>query len=403
MKEDYLHFIWSKNRVPFHLMKLTDGRDFSIKSNGIQNYESGPDFFNGEVIIDKVLWSGNIELHVKSSDWYLHKHHFDEAYNNVILHVVFEHDKDVFVNNQLIPTLELKEIIDENHYLEFLKSTNLKSKIICSSLINELDPFFLESMKERTLIDRLNRKVKGLNCLNSDFGQVLYSLLAKSFGTKVNDIPFFELSNQLPLKIIKKENKEFSTTLVLGVSGNIENELVSEQLQKDYQFLKEKYSLRTMTPFVWKKKGLRPSGFPIFRLIQFSKVVSNFDFNTIFTTFNSVEMIDFFYTILNFKHEKDFENYNLSDQMKNLIILNCFIPFIWWFGGVKGDFLLKEKALEILSLLKPEKNSVLSKWNKIGVNNKKAYDSQSLLEIYNEFCNNKKCLNCIVGNQILRK
>jgi hypothetical protein len=114
-------------------------------------------------------------------------------------------------------------------------------------------------------------------------------------------------------------------------------------------------------------------------------------------------MIDFFYRILNFKHEYDYENYNLTEEMKNLVILNCFIPFIWWYGGVKGDFLLKEKALEILSLLKPEKNSILSKWNKIGVNNKKAYDSQSLLEIYNEFCNNKKCLNCIVGNQILRK
>jgi hypothetical protein len=112
MIESYLHSIWSKNRVPFHLMKLSDGRDFIIKSNGKYNHESGPDFFNGEVFIDGILWRGNIEIHVKSSDWYLHKHHFDKAYNNVILHVVYVHDQDVYINNKKIPTLELKEIID---------------------------------------------------------------------------------------------------------------------------------------------------------------------------------------------------------------------------------------------------------------------------------------------------
>ena len=403
MKEDYLHFIWSKNRVPFHQMRLTDGRNFSVKSNGIQNYESGPDFFNGEIYIDGVLWIGNIEIHVKSSDWYLHRHHFDQAYNNVILHVVFEHDRNVFIKNQLIPTLELKEIIDEAHYFHFIESKNLDSEIICSNLISDLDPFFLESMKERVLIDRLNRKVFGINCLDGDYGQILYSLLAKSFGTKVNDIPFLELTNQLPLKIIKKENKEFSTCLILGVSGNIENKMVSESLKKDCLFLKQKYLIQTMDSFVWKKKGLRPSGFPIYRLIQFSKVVSNFDFNTLFTTLDLLDMIDFFYSILTFKDDQDYIEYKLTESMKNLIILNCFIPFIWWYGGVKGDFLIKGKALEILTVLKPEKNNVLSKWNKIGVNNKKAYDSQSLLEIYNEFCINKKCLNCFVGIQILNK
>ena len=407
VKEEYLHLLWKQKRIPFHLMKLVDGRNFNLRLSGIHNKESGPDFFDGEILLDNIIWRGNIEIHVKSSDWNLHKHQFDDAYNNVILHVVFENDKDIYVNSQLLPTLELKKIIDFKHYTQYLSLLHQKSDFVCSNFIGTLPPIYLESMKERVLINRLNRKIEQfINMKNLDLSQVLYSMLAKSFGMKVNNQPFVELTNRLPLKIIKRENLEYTTTLILGVSGNIEELDQSDLLLVNYRYFKQKYTLSSMPKFVWKKKGLRPLSFPINRLYQFSKVVSNFDFNTVFTILNISDMVDFFYKTLDFSHDINFQSLKKTDlslQMKEMIIINTFVPFIWLYGTIKDDSQMKEKALGILEILQPEKNEIILKWKKLNVKIKKAYDSQSLLEIFNEFCLRKDCLNCAVGNKIFNK
>lgn len=406
MKEEYLHLIWNKKRIPFHQMKLTNGQEFTVKKSGFHNKESGPDFFDGEVLIDNITWRGNIEIHVKSSDWILHKHTSDLAYDNVILHVVYEHDKEIFVGERMLPTLELKSVIDQKHFHNYLKLKNSSLDFVCEKLIHEFDPIYLETMKEKVIIQRLNRKVSDFvntNKVNeeNDYGQILYELVAKSFGMKVNSQPFLELTKRLPLKIIKRERKEYVQSLIIGTSGFIEEESNQNALD-DWLFLKEKYQLDCMQKYVWKKKGLRSSGFPLIRLSQFSEVIQKFDFDTTFTYLNATELIEYLYALLDVSSRGNKKTLRLSKSTKETIIVNSFIPFLWWFGQMRNDEKILDKVIDILLLLGKESNNILLKWQEIGVDVNNAYDSQALLEIYNEFCFRKKCLFCTLGDKIIK-
>ncbi len=402
MKEAYLHLIWKQKRISFHKLTLTSGQKLEVKSTGIHNQESGPDFFNGEIILDHVIWRGNIEMHVKSSDWYVHKHHLDPAYNNVILHVVYQHDREVIIEGRKLPTIELKEFIDLDHYKKYLSLVSDTSVFSCRHLINQIDSVYLESMKEKAILSRVQRKMDGVvraSEFEFDFSEILYQLLGQAFGMKVNSQPFRQLTHHLPLKIIKRERKEHVRILILRTSGVLSSE---HELFNEWNFYKKKYDLIPLPIHLWKKKGLRSFGFPEIRLHQFAALVQNFDFDTTFTHYKPKEIIEYLNRMMDFEFEEKNKEIALSQATKDSIIINCFIPFLCWYGHFKRNELLVEKAIEILSLIKSEHNAIISQWEKLGVKSKNAYDSQALLEIYNEFCVAKKCLNCTIGNKILR-
>jgi hypothetical protein len=392
MKEEYLHHLWKNKQIPFHQLKLVSGEDILIYDVGQYNkFESGPDFSNGKIKIGNVTWFGNIELHLKSSDWYHHNHQLDRAYDNVILHVVYTHDQNVFINNKAIPTIELKGLIPE------IEEVLNKHEFPCSTFLDELDPIYLESMKEKAIIKRLNRRLLNINKYGDESNpkQVLYSLLAQAFGCKINAQPFQELTNRIPIKLIIKEQCFNVKTLILNVSGIGEREL----LDKNWIHLKSKYKLDTMSRHVWKHKGLRPKSFPEIRLLQFAEIVEKFDFDTSFVYLGSNELIKNIRSLLILSDK----SIKISSAMIDLIIINCFVPFIWWYGNVKMNENIQEKSLDLLQFLNAEENHILKKWKAIGVNCINSYDSQSLLEIYNEFCTVKKCLFCEVGNKIIYK
>ena len=392
MKEEYLHHLWKNKQIPFHQLKLVSGEDILIYDVGQHNkFESGPDFSNGKIKIGNVTWFGNIELHLKSSDWYHHNHQLDRAYDNVILHVVYTHDQNVFINNKAIPTIELKGLIPE------IEEVLNKHEFPCSTFLDELDPIYLESMKEKAIIKRLNRRLLNINKYGDESNpkQVLYSLLAQAFGCKINAQPFQELTNRIPIKLIIKEQCFNVKTLILNVSGIGEREL----LDKNWIHLKSKYKLDTMSRHVWKHKGLRPKSFPEIRLLQFAEIVEKFDFDTSFVYLGSNELIKNLRSLLILSDK----SIKISSAMIDLIIINCFVAFIWWYGNVKMNENIQEKSLDLLQFLNAEENHILKKWKAIGVNCINSYDSQSLLEIYNEFCTVKKCLFCEVGNKIIYK
>ena len=396
MNENYLHQIWKSKRLPFHKIKLVSGQEFTLLHQGFYNNESGPDFFCGKVKIDNLIWTGNIEIHTMSSDWYLHNHHLDSAYDNVILHVVYKNDKQVFINNRELPTIELKSYIDTSHFKMFegLK----KTEFVCEKMMKDLDVIYLESMKNKVLVERLNRKSKLVNFQSTiPYNQVLFVFLANAFGNKVNSIPFFELSNHLPIGILKRHHQEHIIILLKGVSGFYELSRSDKKEKLIWEFYKKKYELNTMYLFQWKRKGVYPNGFPFHRISQLAFFVQFFDFNFDFIFKSAEEIINF---ILNL-FKKDGSKIMFTSSFIHLIIINGFIPFIWWYSIKINDLNLKNKVFEMLDLLPAEKNSILKKWKNIGVESKKAFDSQALLEIYNQFCINKRCLSCSVGNKIL--
>jgi hypothetical protein len=252
-------------------------------------------------------------------------------------------------------------------------------------------------MKVKAIIKRLNRRLLNINKYGDESNpkQVLYSLLAQAFGCKINAQPFQELTNRIPIKLIKKEQCFNVKTIILNVSGIGEREL----LDKNWIHLKSKYKLDTMSRHVWKHKGLRPKSFPEIRLLQFAEIVEKFDFDTSFVYLGSNELIKNLRSLLMLSDK----SIKISSAMIDLIIINCFVPFIWWYGNVKMNINIQEKSLDLLQFLSAEENHILKKWKAIGITSINSYDSQALLEIYNDFCTAKKCLFCEVGNKIIYK
>ena len=382
-------------------MLLTTGENFKIVYQGDYNaYESGPDFLNAKVEIDGLLWVGNVELHVRSKDWFLHNHHIDHAYDSVILHVVYEENGNVLLNGCALPTLELKPIIDVHHYNKYVGLFKNKHTILCSTQIRNVHPIYLISLQEKALFQRLSRKTENVLLLtgSKEANQVLYFLLARAFGTKINQLPFEELTQRLPLSLLKKQNKQHQQALVQFTSG-----MFSSDFSKTIKSIASNGIVKKSS---WKFCGTRPGNSPVVRIQQFSAIVREFDFETSFLYLSKEQLLEHWMLLLSrivdVKGEFD-KVPNLSKSFKEQIIINCFVPFLFWYGQMSSDEQLIEKSMEILRLLPPEQNSILDKWKKIDISANNAAETQAFLEIFNEFCTRKKCLSCDIGIQLLSK
>ena len=213
MKEEYLNYLWKTKNIPLQNLILTDGRPITISSFGFHNKDSGPDFSNGSIIIDGITWVGNIEIHINASDWYAHNHHSDKAYNNVILHVVYNNDKPVYINNEIIPTLELKALIPKNHLDNYSKMISNSKWIPCFDTFNHVDSIHIKNQIDVAVFQRLERKIKSISdriwILNFDVNQLIIELVAGVLGTNVNRLPMLELVQRKPMFFLKNQNQTF--------------------------------------------------------------------------------------------------------------------------------------------------------------------------------------------------
>jgi len=280
LREEYLHYIWKFSLFDFKDLRTSNNETIEIVNKGTHNTNAGPDFLNARIKIDKTLWVGNVELHIKASDWDKHLHQKDPAYDNVILHVVLLDDKDI-VNSKgnSFPTLSLSSRIDESHYSSYQNLINSKSKIPCEKYLPDASELKILAMKDRMIVNRLQRKTQlafdALERTNNDYSRVLYEMLASNFGFKVNAAPFEELAKRLPLSIIQKNCDERIKieALVFGVAGFLDEhyyDAYPRQLIKEFKFLSEKYRLKSINKSAWKFMRLRPSNFPTIRLAQFA-------------------------------------------------------------------------------------------------------------------------------------
>ena len=385
MTEKYLHFIWRNKRL--NTFEFTSGinEEIQIIDFGIYNaFNAGPDFKHGAIIIDGVEMHGQIEMHVKSSDWIKHNHHKDAQYNNVILHVVYENDKGIVQNGVKIPTIELKNQIDRVHYSQYLKRQFNRAAFPCEYSLNEMDESHLDSMKTiafSSKMDQKNELLKELGLRNHS--DIFYNLLGLSFSMSVNKNAFIRLMNNVPYSSLKNLTPQNKIHLIMSESG-----VFQDCTDGFYEF--------------WHHKGVRPSSFPNVRVSQFALLVSHFSFDLSFLNQNEQSIIHAFRSRVD---EVDFSSSNgkkkLTKKMIDLLIINTVIPFIWYLGVENKDDSLKSKALNILTLLPVESNSIMNKWKKMDVVLNNAFDSQSLLALYRYFCIKKKCLSCSVGQNVL--
>ena len=286
MKEDILHFIWKYKKFKFIDLKTTQNESIIIKSFGSHNTTaSGPDFLNAQIKIGDQLWAGNVEIHVKSSDWFLHNHENDSAYDNVILHVVWEHDVDVFRNdNTSIPTLIIKDRLSseilKNYDVLFL---NEKKWISCEDHFSKIDNFIFDNWLERLYFQRLEQKSKVIESLleasKNDWEMTLFRMLFKNFGLKVNGASFFSLAQAIDFSTVKKlyHSQQNLEALFFGMSGLLEEEIPNSYynaLLKEFKFLQQKFQLNNDTVIPIQFFRLRPSNFPTIRLSQLASLYS---------------------------------------------------------------------------------------------------------------------------------
>ena len=421
MQEDFLHYLWQYKKFELHNLKTVYGEDLVIKSVGSHNQNAGPDFFNAQLFIGQQLWAGNVEIHLKSSDWFVHHHESDKAYDNVILHIVWEYDAPVFrKDNTEIPTLELKGKVSATTLANYKRLFTKTSKWInCEKDFSDIDNFLLDNWLERLYIERLERKSKELEELllqsNNNWEAVLFKLLAKNFGLKINNESFLSIANSVNFSVVRKVSQKTQDieALFFGQSGLINKEVEDtyfKQLKKDYLFLKNKFQLSNEGVLPLQFFRLRPSNFPTIRLSQLANLYASHQ--QLFSKLMGASSTKDVYNILNVKASVFWETHytfektskrsvkKLSKSFINLLIINTIVPLKFSYTKHQGNE-INEKLLKLINELPSENNSIIEKFNSLQQVSNTALQSQSLLQLKNEYCNKNKCLQCAIGSSLI--
>ena len=420
--EAFLHYIWKHKYFHNGNTSTTEGNNIQIIDQGLHNKNAGPDFFNAKVKIDDTIWAGNIEIHIHSSDWYKHNHHNDKAYDNVILQVVVEHDKKIYrTNGTPIPTIEISF---DNELLEnYQKLLNSERWIPCQDRISQISPithiFWIDKLGVERLESKYNQINETLAQNNNDWETTFYQKLARNFGFKINAVPFELLARSLPIEYLSKykDNLFQIEALLFGQAGFLETTLTDDPyftgLTSEYAYLKKRFNLTPIENHLWKFSKLRPSNFPTIRIAQFAKLIhkssrmfsrilESAELNEIYELFN-IELDNFWLTHYTFQKESSKRNKKLGKQAIKTIIINTIVPFLFIFGERKNKEEYKNKAIRFLNELPPENNSITKKWTNVGIKQENAYQTQALIHLKNEYCNQKKCLDCDIGNQLINR
>ncbi|SRX54754.1 DUF2851 family protein [Aequorivita sp. CIP111184] len=421
MKEDFLHYVWKFQKFDVCGFLTTNNEKFHIRNNGSHNLNSGPDFFNSQIELDGQLWAGNVEIHIKSSDWYAHGHETDPAYDNVILHVVWEHDAEVFRNDgSKIPTFVIKEHVPKST-LEHYKKLFSKDKkwINCETDFESVDDFIIENWLERVFFERLQKKesqlLKELEDSQNHWESLLFRMLCKNFGLKVNGDSFFSIAKSLDFSVVKKcsQERQDLEAILMGQAGLLEGENEDwyfKTLKSQYEYLKHKFNLQNENVITPKFFRLRPPNFPTLRLAQFamlyferdnlfSKVIAVQDVKDFYELFN-IYGSDYWDTHYNFGISSLERKKRITKSFVDLLIINTIIPLKFCYAVQQGRD-ISEELLNLASKISSEENTIVKKFNSLRHTSKNAYQSQALLQLKDEYCDNNKCLQCAVGNLII--
>ena len=422
MKEDFLHYLWQYQKFDKSGLVTVAGDPLSISSPGFYNTDAGPDFLEGYVRIGTIDWFGQIEIHLKSSDWYRHAHEVDPAYQNVILHVVWEHDREVLnVDGRPIPTLELQHItasVLRKSYKSLLENTGV---IPCESHFAEVAAIKKLTMLERTLMQRLERKSLMVSELltvnNQDLEETAYQLLMGNFGFKLNNEAFLKLAKAVPFRLLKKysNNSIQIEALLFGMAGFLEDteDDYAQKLKKEFKFLSVKHGLtdKIMVAAEWKFMRTRPSNFPTVRLSQLAAFLG--DRESIFSSLTGtdspkllekylrVEPSEYWKEHYHFGRKSGARQKGMGKSSSQNLIVNTAVPLLVAYATYLDDRDHLEKAISLLEEIPAEKNRITEIWQSLHMEMKTMADSQGGIELYNEFCRRKKCTACAVGVSIL--
>ena len=421
IKEDFLHFIWENRLFDERSLRIND-EPAEIIETGQHNFASGPDFFNARIKIGNTQWAGNVEIHVKASDWFRHNHQDDPSFYNVILHVVYKKDCTLErPGGEEIPCMELK--IDDKLLQKYNTIKLSPDAFPCKNLLPRIEKIYLSDWISKLMIERLQEKTLEIDTVLAgntyNWEETLYFLLGRSFGFKINAFPFETLIRTTPLNILLRfrENPLTINAILFGQAGFLEDILTEDDyyrsLQREYHPLIKKLPQRALDKSNWKFMGARPGNFPLIRIAQFASIVAQQ--YPLFAELTDHPDLKSWRKIVESGCQSYWETHNLfgktgkprrlkmGKMSVDLVILNSFIPVVFHYGTMRKRDDLKEQMLQMLEQLPAEKNVILSKWNKTGLKAVNAFDSQALIHLTTRYCRHRKCLNCMIGGRFIKE
>ena len=421
MTEAFIYYLW-KYQLFNQTLVGTKGEEISIIKTGEENTDSGPDFFNSRLKIDNNIWAGNVEMHIRASDWYRHKHEVDSAYNNTILHLVYECDKDVFSeDSRELVCLEIKGKFNDNLLRKYDYLLHNKNWIPCEKSLIDMPDFEWQNWLERVMVDRLEKKSAFVEELlersKNDWDKAFFISLSGYFGQKINKLPFQILARSVDLKAMAKHKDQlFQIEAMLfgqaGMLDEIGDGDYQHKLKEEYGFLQKKYSLLSMPYKLWKYMRLRPAAFPDIRIAELAQLIHQADF--LFSKVLELKTIKdldalfvsqastFWDTHYRFQVASPKRIKRLGKATRIGIIINTVIPFLFVYGKSIGRTEYSDRALGLLTQLKAENNHITKQFSKFGKKANNALESQAQIQLKQHYCDAKKCLNCAVGMWLLR-
>ncbi len=422
MKEDFLHFLWRTRRFDQTHLQTTGGEPLEILHPGEHNTHAGADFTNARLRIGNTTWAGNVEMHLKSSDWQRHGHQDDPAYRNVILHVVLEDDRPVQrEDGSLVPCLEMKKLVPKHLAGTYQKLLHNEHWIPCQHFFYTVPDMTKNLWLDRLLVERLEQKTSAIAASlernGNDWEETFYQFTARNFGLKVNAAPFEELAKSLPQKILARHKGSLLQieALLFGQAGFMQadfEETYPQSLKKEYLFLANKYMLTPLEPVIWKFLRLHPGNFPTIRLAQFARLVdksvhlfskileadTQADIEQLF----DLKLDGYWLTHYTFGTPSAARKKSFGKEAVRLLTINTIVPFLFLYGKMRGEEGFKDKALRLLEALPPEKNTIIAGWQNLGMAAESAYRTQALLQLKSNYCDRKRCLSCGIGSAIIK-
>ena len=413
MREELLYFVWQLQKYDQHALATTGGQPLTILAPGVRNAHSGPDFANARLRVDHIEWFGSVEIHIRSSDWNAHRHQYDEAYNRVVLHVVWEDDCVVYrEDGTTMPTLQLKNrvalrVLQNYQQLTFQDIGH--QAIPCAPLLSRIESVNKVAMLERAGVLRLERKSKEVLQLlekqHGDWSVTAYQTLLRSFGFRVNAAPFEQLSYALPLSLIVKYQHQFDSlvALLLGQAGLLSEEDWPERWLEAYRFLGMKHQLQknALSRSQWKFFRTRPANFPTVRIVQLAALLASCEGDI--TPLFEVRSVEEYHRL--FKQGSRWLPATVSALGQSSIdklIINAIVPYRFAYGMFFGRQEDKDQAVELLVALPGEKNQLVNKYGRYGFARQSAFDTQAILELDHSFCQPRQCLSCSIGSRIVK-
>ena len=413
MREELLYFVWHLQYFDKQTNTTTLGQPLNIVAPGTRNAHAGPDFNNARLHYDGIEWVGSVEIHVNASDWNAHGHQRDEAYNQVVLHVVWEDDKVVYrQDGTTMPTFVLKNRVATSvlrNYRQLVFQSSEQQAIPCAPMLRQVDDLKKISMLEKAAALRLERKsaevLESLKKNRGDWSVTAYQMLMRSFGFRVNTAPFEQLSQALPLALVTKYQADFHTlaALLLGQAGLLDREDWPSHWRETYQFLQAKHQLSgsALLRSQWRFFRTRPANFPTVRIVQLAALLYT----------HTSDLMQFFTSmpLENYYALFDRSNQQLPNKVPAIgresvhkILINAVVPYQFAYGTFFRQQLTKDLAFSLLQTLPPEKNQMVSKYRAYGYPLTSALDTQAVLELHHSFCEKRQCLSCAIGGSIVK-